>query len=116
MEEGDACRLWLVFREIKKTKDRNEQRGPEDAFSPMPPSRGLKMLASTMISAHDEGNHTDGPIEMAPWDVSRANLHGDARRWTSTYFLQKGKLALLCWDMYVSLDAASSGETCGQKS
>ena len=29
---------------VKKSKDRDEQLGSEDVFSPMPPSEGLKML------------------------------------------------------------------------
>ena len=41
-------------------------------FSPMPPSEGLKMLVSTMMTGHDDENHVDGPYEMATWDVSRA--------------------------------------------
>ena len=42
--KGEKCRSRLVCREIKKAKDRDEQLGPEDVFSPMPPSEGLKML------------------------------------------------------------------------
>ena len=34
---------------------------------PMPPSEGLKMLVSTMMTGHDDGNHVDGPFEMATW-------------------------------------------------
>ena len=74
-----------------------EQVGPEDVLSPMPPSEGLKMLVSTMMTGHDDGNHADGPIEMATWNVSRAHLYGEARRWIYTYcpqgYEQKGKLA-----------------------
>ena len=47
---------------------------PEDVFSPMPPSEGLKMLVSTMMTGHDDGNHVDGPFEMATRDVSSALL------------------------------------------
>ena len=54
-----------VCREIKKAKDRDEQLGPEDVFSSMPLSEGLKMLVSTMMTGHDDGNHVDGPFEMA---------------------------------------------------
>ena len=46
--KGEKCRSRLVCREIRRTKDRDEQLGPEDVFSPMPPSEGLKMLVSTM--------------------------------------------------------------------
>ena len=62
-------------------KDRDEQLGPEDVFSPMLPSEGLKMLVSTMMTGHDDGNHADGPFDMATWDVSRAHFNGEARRW-----------------------------------
>ena len=41
----------------ERAKDRDEQLGPEDVFSPMPPSEGLKMLVSTMMTGHDDGNH-----------------------------------------------------------
>ena len=40
---GDVCRSRLVRREIKRAKNRDEQLGPDDAFSPMPPSVGLKI-------------------------------------------------------------------------
>ena len=59
---------------------RHEQLGPEDVFSPMPPSEGLKMLVSTMMTGHDDGNHVDGPFEKATCDVSRAHFHGEGRR------------------------------------
>ena len=42
-----------IGREIKKARDRDEQLGPEEVFSPMPPSEGLKMLVSTMMTGHD---------------------------------------------------------------
>ena len=51
-------------------QDRDVQLGPEYVFSPMPPSEGLKMLVSNMMTGHDDGNHADGP---ATWDVSRAS-------------------------------------------
>ena len=38
----------------KRAKDKDEQLGPEDVFSPMPPSEGLKMLVSTMMTGHDD--------------------------------------------------------------
>ena len=46
-DEGreNAVRDWSVGRS-KRAKDRDEQLGPEDVFSPMPPSEGLKMLVS----------------------------------------------------------------------
>ena len=83
--KGEKCRSRLVCREIKKARDRDEQLGPEDVFSPMPPSEGLKMLVSTMMTGHDDENHVDGPFEMATWDVSRAHFYGEARRWTYTF-------------------------------
>ena len=81
---SNAVRDWSVGRS-KRTKDRDEQLGPEDVFSSMPPSEGLKMLASTMMTGHDDGNHADGPFEMATWDVPRAHFYGEARRWIYTY-------------------------------
>ena len=36
---------------------------PEDVFSPMLSSEGLKVSVSTQMRGHDDGNHTDGPIE-----------------------------------------------------
>ena len=72
--KGEKCRSRLVCREIKKARDQDEQLGPEDVFSPMPPSEGLKMLVS-MMTGHDDENHVDGPFEkMATWDVSRAHF------------------------------------------
>ena len=32
------------------------------------------MLVSTVMTGHDDGNHVDGPFEMATWDVSRAHF------------------------------------------
>ena len=56
----------------------------------------LKMLVSAMMTGHDDGNHADGPIEMATWDVSKENFYGEARRWIYTYlpegYEQRGKL------------------------
>ena len=57
---------WCVEK-IKKAEDRDEQLGPEDVFSPMPPSEGLKMLVSTMMTGDDDGNHVDCPFEVATW-------------------------------------------------
>ena len=83
----------------------------EDVFSPMPPSEGLKMLVSTMMTGHDDENHVDGPFEMATWNVSRAHFYGEARRRIYTFLLegheQVGKLAGLCRSMYGTRDAAS---------
>ena len=42
--KGEECRSRWVCREIKKAKNRDEQLGPEEVFSPMPPSEGLKMF------------------------------------------------------------------------
>ena len=77
--KGEKYHSRLVCREIKRAKDRDEQLGPEDVFSPMPPSEGLK-LVSTMMTGHDDGDHADGPFQMATWDVSRAHFYGEARR------------------------------------
>ena len=100
-----------MCREIKKAKDRDEQLGAEDVFSPMPPSEGLKMLESTMMTGRDDGNHVDAPFEMATWDVLGAHFYGEARRWIYTYLPegheQEGKLARLCRSMCGTRDAAS---------
>ena len=64
---GEKCRSRLVSREIKKARDRDEQLGPEDVFSPMPPSEGLNMLVSTMMTRCDAENLADDPFEMATW-------------------------------------------------
>ena len=108
---GEKCRSRLVYREVKKARDRDDQLGPEDVFSPMPPSEGLKMLVSTMMTGHDDENQVDGPFEMAMWDVSREHFHGEARRWIYTFLPegheQVGKLARLCRSMYGTRDAAS---------
>ena len=119
--KGEKCRSRLVCREIKKAKDRDEQLGPEDLFSPMPPSEGLKMLVSTMMTGYDDGNLADGPFEVATWDVSRAHFHGEARRWIHTYLPEGheevGKLARLCRSMHGTRDAASIwGDTWSERS
>ena len=97
--KGEKCRSTMVCREIRRASDRDEQHGPEDVFSPMPLSEGLKMLVSTMMTGHDDENHADGPFEMATWDVSTAHFHGEARRWIYTHLPegheQKGNLARL---------------------
>ena len=61
------------------------------------------MLVSTMMTGHD-GNHADGPFEMATRDVSRAHFYGEAR-----------KLARLCRSMYGHVTQRQFGETLGQK-
>ena len=98
--KGEKSRSRLVCREIKRAKDRDEKLEPEDVFS----SEGLKMLVSTMMTGHDDGNHSNGPFETVTWDVSRAHFYGDARRWICAYLPegpeQKGKLARLCRSMY----------------
>ena len=48
--KGEKCRSRFLCREIKRARDRDEQLGPEDVFTPMPPSEGLKMLVSTMMT------------------------------------------------------------------
>ena len=42
--KSEKCRSRLVCRGIKRAKHRDEQLGPEDVFSPIPPSEVLKML------------------------------------------------------------------------
>ena len=82
--KGEKCRSRVVCREIKKASDRDEQLGPEDVFSSMPPSEGLKMLVSTTMTGHDDEYHVDGPFEMATWNVSRAHFYGEAPKWIYT--------------------------------
>ena len=100
-----------LSRDERRAKDRDEQLGPKVVFSPMPPSEGLKMLVSTMMTGHDDGNHVDGPFEMATCEVARAHFYGEARRWIYTYppegHEQVGKLAILCRSMYGTRGAAS---------
>ena len=84
-ERREKCRSRLVCREIKRAKDRDEQLGPEDVFSPMPPSEGLKMPVSTKMTGRDAENLADDPFEMATWDVSSAQFYGEARRWIYTH-------------------------------
>ena len=64
-----------------------------------------------MVTGHDDGNHADGPFEMAPWDGSGAHFYGEARRSICTCLLegheQVGKLARFCRSMYGTRDAAS---------
>ena len=94
---SNVCRSWLICREIILANNEDEQLGPEDVFSPMKQSEGLKMLVSPVMTGHDDRNLADGPIEMATWDVSRAHLQGETRNWTYTFYPegyeQKGKLA-----------------------
>ena len=101
-----------VCWEIKRANNKDEQLGPEDVFSPMPPSVVLRMLVSTMMTGHDDGNHVDGPFEMATWDVSRAHFYGEAHRWFYTFLPegheQVGKLARLCRSMYGTRDDTRS--------
>ena len=56
--KSDVGRSRLVCREIKKAKNIDYQRELEDVFSPTPPSEGFKMLMSTVMTGHDDGNHT----------------------------------------------------------
>ena len=104
--KGEKCRSTLVCREIKRAKDRGEQLGPEDVFSPMPPSEWLKMLVSTMMTGHDDGKHAEGPFEMATWDTSTVKLAGGFTHFREGHE-QKGKLARICRSMYSTRDAAS---------
>ena len=64
-----------------------------------------------MMTGHDDGNHFDGPFEIATWDVSRAHFYGEARRWIHAFLHEGhehvGKLARLCRSMYGTRDAAS---------
>ena len=110
--KGEKCRSRLVCREIKKAKDRDEQLGPEDVFSPMPPSEGKDACVNNDDRTHD-GNHVS-PFEMATWDVSIGHFYGEARRCIYTFLPeghgQVGKLARLCRSMHGTRDAASIWE------
>ena len=46
------------------------------------------------MTGHDDGNHCDGPSEMAKWDVSRAHFYGEARSWI--YCSCDGELKGVC--------------------
>ena len=78
------------------------------------------MLVSTTMTGHDDGNHADGPFEMATWDVSRAHFYGEARRLDLHIYLegheQNGKfgqtLAGACMERETQRQL---GETHGQK-
>ena len=116
--KGEKCRSRLVSR-IKRAKDRDEQLGPEDVFSPMPPSEGLKMLVSAMVTGHDGGNHADGPFEMATWDVSRAHFHVKLAG-GSTHIYLKDTSKLASWPDFTGVcmereTQRQFGETRGQK-
>ena len=107
-----------LSRDQNRAKDRDEQLGPEDVFSPMPPSEGLKMLVSKMMTGHNDGNHVDGPFEMATWDVSRAHFHGEARR-GFTHFYLKDTSKLASWPDFAEacterMTQRQSGDTHGQ--
>ena len=69
------------------------------------------MPVSKVMTGHDDGNHVDGPFEMATWDVSRTRFYGEARRWIYTHLPegheQVDKFARLCRSMYGTRDAAS---------
>ena len=104
--------LEVGSREIKKAKKKDEQLGPEDAVSPMLPSEGLKMLVSTMMTGHDDGNHTDGSIQMATWDVSRAHLYGKAFLMVTSRRTNRPDSAGACTERDTR---RRSGETHGQK-
>ena len=89
-------------------QDWHEQLGPENVFSPMPPSEKLKTLVSTMVTGHDDGNQVDG---LRTWDVLRVHYCCHARRWIHTYLLegqeQVDKWARHCRSMCGTFDAAS---------
>ena len=105
--EPVKCRSRLVVREIKKAKKKEEQLGAEEVFSAMPPAEGLNMLLN---SAMTDGNDKRDS-EIATWDVSRAHLYGESRRWVYTQlpdgWEQPGKVARLRRSMYGTQDAAS---------
>ena len=112
--KGEKCLSRLVCLEIKRAKARDEQLGPEDAFSPMPPSEGLKMLVSTMMSGHDDGNHVDGPFEMAHVGCVESallwvKLAGGCTRIYLKDNEQVGKLARLCRSMERSVNLGTHG-------
>ena len=97
-----AVRGWSVGTSRRPRTKMNSLDQKKSALSPARPSEGLKTLVSTMMTGHDD--HTDGPIEMATWDVSRAHLYSDACRWIRTYLPEgyelKGRLARPCPSRY----------------
>ena len=116
--KGEKCRSRLVCREIQKARDRDEQLGPEDVFSPMPPSEGLKMLVSTMMTGHDDGNHVDGPFEM-PRGMCRERTSTVKLAGGFTRFYLKDMSKLASWPDFAGacterVTQRQSGETHGQ--
>ena len=88
--KGEMCRSRLVCREIKRARDRDDQLGLEDVFSPMPPSEGLEMLVSTMMQGRGnscrrsvrDGNVGCVESALLRWS-SQVDLHISAwRSWT----------------------------------
>ena len=74
------------------------------------------MLVSTMMTRHDDGNHADGPFEMATWDVSRTHFY--AGGFTHIYLKDMSRraswpdIAGACMEREMQ---RQFGETLGQK-
>ena len=118
--KGEKCRSRLVCLEIKWEKDRDEQLGPEDVFSPMPPLEGLKMLVSTMMTGHDDGHHADGPFEMATCGMCRERTSAVKLAGGSTRIYLKDMSKLASWPDFAGAcmeheTQRQFGETLGQK-
>ena len=64
--KGEKCRSRLVCREIKKARRTTWTR--RCVFTHVAVGR----VENARVN-NDDGNHADGPFEMATWDVSRAH-------------------------------------------
>ena len=67
MKQDGRYRSRLVVREIKRAKTAAGKLEPEDAFSSMPPTEGLKCLVSDMMTEQKDPDGDD--LCMAVWDV-----------------------------------------------
>ena len=77
------------------------------------------MLVSTIMTGHDDGNHVDGPFEMATWDVSRAHFYGEEIAGGFTHFYLKDMNKLASWPNFAEacterVTQRQSGEKHGQ--
>ena len=77
-KSSGEVRSRLVCREIKRAKRPDDRLEPQDVFSAMPPSEGLKMLISHMQT--EQFDEEWRRLCMASWDVSRAHFYGRAAR------------------------------------
>ena len=103
--KGDVCRSRLVVRESKRRTT-----WPGDVFSPMPPSEGLKMLVSTMMT-----DATMTVTQMDQWRWQRGACHeltctempAGGSTLSSEWIRTSCGVARLCRSMCGTRDAAS---------